>query len=201
MIFSRTVTTFREVFPNSYNRNWRWTPKQMLNYPGARRGLLQKEDDVERFMRFTGYPEAKVRTILEHYEWDYDRALQQYEKYQKKKERGEKLEVAETSSDSLMNDFSQTPVRRFVVGYEVTPIIAYYIRELPQRGNFITKIQELALEERRDLEQYFFSRDTLVEIVKMFDQFDNPCCLVCPSVAHVSHCLNRDVILLDIDER
>eukprot|EP00116_Pleurobrachia_bachei_P016241 sb/3476503/ len=36
--FYRTVTTFcREVFPNSYNRNWRWTPKQMLNYPGARR--------------------------------------------------------------------------------------------------------------------------------------------------------------------
>eukprot|EP00116_Pleurobrachia_bachei_P017958 sb/3478220/ len=30
--FSRTGTTFREVFRNSYNRNWRRTPKQMLNY-------------------------------------------------------------------------------------------------------------------------------------------------------------------------
>eukprot|EP00116_Pleurobrachia_bachei_P000647 sb/3460909/ len=37
--FSRTVTTFGEVFPNSYNRNWRRTAKKMLNYPGARRAF------------------------------------------------------------------------------------------------------------------------------------------------------------------
>jgi len=63
------------------------------------------------------------------------------------------------------------------------------------------KIREVELSERRDLEQYFFSRDTLVDLIKVMDQFDNPCCMVCPSVAHASHALNRELTLLDIDER
>jgi hypothetical protein len=58
-----------------------------------------------------------------------------------------------------------------------------------------------AFAERRDLEQYFWDRDTVQRLIAALQFTSELCCLATPSLAHGLHTVGRDMALLDIDTR
>lgn len=56
-------------------------------------------------------------------------------------------------------------------------------------------------EERHDLEQYFWTKDTVARLQKALEFSHDCCCLTSPSLAQAWHDEGRDEVLLDIDRR
>jgi len=57
------------------------------------------------------------------------------------------------------------------------------------------------IDEKHELEQYFFDQDTIDELVELVDCFENPCCVCTPMVAQAMLERGREVAIFDIDER
>lgn len=56
--------------------------------------------------------------------------------------------------------------------------------------------------ERHDLEQYFWTEETVKRLMNALDDFyEQCCCLTTPSLAHAWHLEGREEVLLDIDTR
>lgn len=57
--------------------------------------------------------------------------------------------------------------------------------------------------ERHDLEQYFWTKETVAKLVSALDSLfvNECCCLTTPSLAHALHEEKREEVLLDIDQR
>lgn len=55
--------------------------------------------------------------------------------------------------------------------------------------------------ERRDLEQYVWTRTTVQQLLRALEHFKDPCCLATPSLAHGMWQEGRTERLLDIDRR
>jgi len=57
-------------------------------------------------------------------------------------------------------------------------------------------------QERRDLEQYFWTDDTVARLMKSLEHQSDCCCMATPSLAHAFHVIEgRDEVLLDINKR
>lgn len=57
------------------------------------------------------------------------------------------------------------------------------------------------VDEKHELEQYFFDRDTIAELAELVDCFENPCCVCTPMLAQALLERGREVALFDVDER
>jgi len=55
--------------------------------------------------------------------------------------------------------------------------------------------------ERRDLEQYFWTEETVMRLMKALEYTPDCCCLATPSLAQGMHVTGREETLLDIDTR
>eukprot|EP00892_Ulva_mutabilis_P009842 jgi/Ulvmu1/722/UM010_0094.1 len=55
--------------------------------------------------------------------------------------------------------------------------------------------------ERRDVEQYFWTRSTVHRLIKALEHLPDCCCMAAPSLAVGMHIAGRDERLLDIDRR
>lgn len=55
--------------------------------------------------------------------------------------------------------------------------------------------------ERYDLEQYFWSEDTVSRLINSLSFMDDCCCLTTPSLGHGFHEVGREEVVLDIDTR
>lgn len=55
--------------------------------------------------------------------------------------------------------------------------------------------------ERRDLEQYFWNKDTVQRLMAALEFACGLCCFATPSLAHAFHIVGQDVALLDVDRR
>uniref|UniRef100_A0A914PIP6 N6-adenine methyltransferase n=1 Tax=Panagrolaimus davidi TaxID=227884 RepID=A0A914PIP6_9BILA len=56
--------------------------------------------------------------------------------------------------------------------------------------------------ERHDLEQYFWTEETVEKLMKALEiYFEECCCLTTPSLAHAWHLQNREEYCFDIDRR
>lgn len=60
---------------------------------------------------------------------------------------------------------------------------------------------ENGFSERTDLEQYFWSTETVNKLVKSLEYMENCCCLTTPSLGHGFHVSGREEVVLDIDRR
>ena len=56
-------------------------------------------------------------------------------------------------------------------------------------------------EERHDLEQYFWTEDTVKKLMLAMESFTDVCCLTTPSLAHAWHIEGKEEALYDIDTR
>src|SRR5690242_10355913 len=55
--------------------------------------------------------------------------------------------------------------------------------------------------ERHDLEQYFWTQETVEKLLEALSDYEDCCCLATPSLAHAWHLQSREETLLDIDTR
>lgn len=55
--------------------------------------------------------------------------------------------------------------------------------------------------ERYDLEQYFWSENTVKRLIESLEFTENCCCLTTPSLAHGFYQIGREEVVLDIDTR
>lgn len=55
--------------------------------------------------------------------------------------------------------------------------------------------------ERHDLEQYFWTKNTVERLMKALNDFGDCCCLTTPSLAHGWHVQGKEEALYDIDRR
>jgi hypothetical protein len=55
--------------------------------------------------------------------------------------------------------------------------------------------------ERFDLEQYFWTEQTVQSLLKALEYFNDCCCLTTPSLGHGFYTNGREEVVLDIDER
>jgi len=56
-------------------------------------------------------------------------------------------------------------------------------------------------EERTDLEQYFWTEDTVLRLIKSLEFIPNCCCLTTPTLGCGFHHIGREEVVLDIDTR
>ena len=111
-------------------------------------------------MALTGYDQERCEKILAYFGGSYNKAEKQYEKFQDKKKVSftclHEPNISDLSRVVHLYDSAQTQ------GGEKLSVDT-------EEDNLMTdfKIRELELSERRDLEQYFFSRDTLVDLIKV----------------------------------
>ena len=55
--------------------------------------------------------------------------------------------------------------------------------------------------ERHDLEQYFWTQETVTKLVNAITMYEEVCCLTTPSLAHALYIEGKDEPLYDIDKR
>ncbi len=55
--------------------------------------------------------------------------------------------------------------------------------------------------ERHDLEQYFWTEETVQRIINAIKEYTDCCCLTTPSLAHALHIEGKEEALFDIDTR
>jgi len=66
---------------------------------------------------------------------------------------------------------------------------------------FVKDIFDNNLPEKHEYEQFFWTKETVQQLMNSCLIFDDCCCLTTPSLAHEFHVNNNDQTLLDIDER
>ena len=69
------------------------------------------------------------------------------------------------------------------------------------RNFFAADVFQNGMPERHEYEQFFWTRDTVLRLMKACEFIPDACCLTTPSLAYAWHQNGREELLLDIDER
>jgi hypothetical protein len=75
------------------------------------------------------------------------------------------------------------------------------VKNIVSDGKSGRQMYEEGFCERTDLEQYFWTANTVDRLVDSLEHISDCCCLTTPSLGHGFHVRGREEVVLDIDER